>query len=121
MTEEQQVLGPPFKWKTWNCTPVVSKYENNKRTALVLLTAEHGDMVTVASINLEGIKIDSQNIILKTWGENIGLVDVLIEQKLIAPKVLDRIPTGFVIATLYAKGKALLDLEVKTFGERNHV
>lgn len=86
---------PEVKFKDWNCIVVLDKYTSNDRTAILLLEKETGDNIAVASINLPKYDLKDDEVIIKNYSENEGILEVLIEAKIISePSVM--IQTGFV-------------------------
>ena len=69
-----------FKWKQWNCKPVITKYHDG-RTALQIVDANDGSTIATASVNMKGHlpPINDGAIYLKTWSENEGLAEALEE------------------------------------------
>jgi len=77
------------KFKGWNC--IVKKFQySNGATALRLIDAEDGSPVATCSTNLTEEAIDARLYItsdklpwnycyIKTWGENDGIFEALIE------------------------------------------
>ena len=63
------------------CRIIKTKYTNNYNTALGILD-NNENLESLITTNLD-IKLPENQVFLKTWGENDGLLDYLIEQKII--------------------------------------
>lgn len=66
-------------WK-WDCKVMFSKYQNGG-TAIQLIDAEDGCPVATASVWLPGLKKDE--IAIKDYSENAGMLDTLLEAEII--------------------------------------
>lgn len=88
-----------IKFKDWTCTINQAKYNNN-RTALMLVDAEDGMPIATASVNIPEATIADDEIIIKSWSENLGMVESLTEADVIGPAI-GNIATGHVVATVH--------------------
>ena len=86
-----------IKFKKWDCKLNFHEYTNH-RTALVLTNAvdmKEDDMVwpvgtqqiAVASVNLPDVPLDSDEIAIKDYGENEGLLECLIDNKVVTEPI----------------------------------
>jgi hypothetical protein len=82
-----------IKFKHWNCEIVLTKYKNNGRTCIQLVN--NGELVLVATTNLEDIGLSVQEVIIKNYSENKGIYEVLLENGIIGP-VKRFVENGFV-------------------------
>lgn len=76
-----------------------SAYMDNEMPALFLTDVE-GDSVAVATVNLSGYGIMPQeqgNTFIKNYGENEGILDVLVKAGVISEPVRT-VPCGFAVA-----------------------
>lgn len=64
-----------------NCKFIKTKYTNNGNTALAILDNSE-NLETLITTNLE-IKLPENKVFLKTWGENEGLLDLLLENNIV--------------------------------------
>jgi len=85
------------QFKKWNCSISFGKYSNG-RTALQLV--QDGELIAVATVNIPEAKISENEVIIKSWSENAGMADNLIEAKIIGP-IKAYVTTGFVAATVH--------------------
>ena len=74
------------KFKRWTCTIEKGEYSNG-RIALELISVKDGDPVLVATVNVPSEKIAKDEVIIKTYSENEGILDVLINAKIISTPI----------------------------------
>lgn len=84
------------KFKRWNCVLEFGQY-NNDRTAIELVDKKNGEPVLVATVNIPSEKLADDEIIIKNWSENEGILDVLKNAGIISDTIR-KVPTGFVEA-----------------------
>jgi len=86
-----------------DCEVRFNKYLNGN-TAIQLFGAPgtdyEGEAVAVASVN-GGIKVAPNIIGIKTWSENAGMVQALVDAGIIEPELLFTHPSGFVEIEYY--------------------
>lgn len=81
--------------KTFKFTPVESeisrkvtvalhKYENG-RTAIQLNDATDGHPYAVASVNMPNVLLDDNEVLIKDYSENLGILDFLIKNNIVTP------------------------------------
>jgi hypothetical protein len=83
------------KFKSWNCYIVFTKYRDNDRTAILLKDTSDSGPVATATINLPDVKLEEDEVIIKDYSENEGMVKCLIEAGVIS-SVVAYVKTGFV-------------------------
>jgi hypothetical protein len=71
-----------------------SKYNSNGRTALELIDAEDGFPVMVATVNIPDEHLEPDEIIIKDYAENQGVLEFLHENNIVGP-VIRTVHTGF--------------------------
>lgn len=71
-----------------------SRYENN-RQALILVNAETGEYVMVASVNIPDVELELNEIAIKNYSENAGIFELLIKEEIISDTG-KRVSSGFV-------------------------
>lgn len=82
-----------IKFGKWNCNLVKARYENN-RIALVLENAdypEHDDdpsPIATATVNLPEYPLADDEVIIKDYSENKGMLQCLMNYKIIGPPVV---------------------------------
>jgi hypothetical protein len=84
------------KFKKWNCI-VTKAFYLNGRTALELESEKGGDPITVATVNIPELPLEADEVFIKDWSENEGMLKVLQDAKIIGPTI-EEVPTGFVTA-----------------------
>ncbi len=95
-----------IKFKDWECSVHFRTYGNG-RTAIELLIAENdlenedlkGEPVAVATVNCPEFPLGTNQILIKDWSENEGMLQLLIDEKIVKYLNYDH-PTGYVKANL---------------------
>lgn len=72
-----------IRFQDWDCTLKQSKYNNNNRIALELFDTQDGSPVAVATVNLSDEPLGENEVIIKNYSENEGMVTALIEAGII--------------------------------------
>lgn len=80
---------------------VKSTYLNNGRIALELVDAETGEPMAKATMNIPEAKLAADEVLIKDYSENAGMVKTLIEGGVIEPTPLQSFNTGFVVVDSY--------------------
>ncbi len=78
------------KRETYSLTTALSKYEvylsfgayRNGRTSIELLDANDGCPVMVATVNIDDVTLSGNEIIIKDYSENEGVLDFLVQNKI---------------------------------------
>lgn len=73
-----------IKFKKWDCLIMHGKYYNG-RTALELIDAEDNEPVAVATVNIPEEILEEDEVIIKDYSENEGMLDCLVENKIVTP------------------------------------
>lgn len=89
-----------LKFMDWNCEVVLGKY-NNGRTSIQLVASEdgedicEGEPIATASVNIPTIPLASDEVMIKNYSENEGILEALTQANIVKPtgKCVD---TGFV-------------------------
>ena len=79
-----------------------NKYGSNGRTALELIDVEDGSPVMVATVNVPDAHLEPDEMIIKNYSENEGVLEFLQENNIVGP-VIRTIRTGFVSAQVVKK------------------
>lgn len=66
-----------IRFKEWNCEVVKAKYGNG-RTAIRLVDADNGEPIATATVNIPEIPLPKNEVIIKDYSENEGILDALI-------------------------------------------
>lgn len=72
-----------IKFKRWNCRLEKGVY-NNGRIALELVNVKNDEPILVATINIPEIHIENDEVVIKNYSENDGVLDVLVKAKIIS-------------------------------------
>lgn len=71
------------------------KMYENQRIAIQFTDTEDGSIITMATVNLPDVKIEENEITIKDYSENEGILDEMINQGIIS-KPLRHENTGYV-------------------------
>jgi hypothetical protein len=82
------------KFNDFDCRVVKRKYENG-RLALMLIDAKDGSPVATATVNIPDVKLGKNEVLIKDYSENQGMLQVL-EEAGIVRATGERIRSGFV-------------------------
>lgn len=73
------------RFKQWTCRVVFTQYQDNHRLAILLLDAETGERIAVATVNIPDEYLQPDEVIIKNYSENEGILPVLEEAGIVAP------------------------------------
>lgn len=62
----------------FECVVKKAQYGNG-RTALRLIDVEDGSPVAVATVNLPDVELEADEVLIKTYSENAGMLETLID------------------------------------------
>lgn len=82
------------KFKNWLCNASVHYY-SNERAAIVLTDVEDGGQVATATVNIPEEKIEKDEIIVKDYSENKGMLNTLTDAGIVT-KIVRYVRTGYV-------------------------
>ena len=82
-------------FKQWNCKVKRNSYMDNDRVALQLVDSTTGEPIAHATINIPHIPLEADEVIIKDYSENEGMLSALIEAGIVG-EPLYYVPTGFV-------------------------
>jgi hypothetical protein len=80
--------------ETYDVTLKFGKYSNG-RTAIELIDCEDGFPLMTATVNLPDAEIQDDEVIIKNYSENEGVLEFLIKNEIVSPPTRT-IPTGWV-------------------------
>lgn len=84
-------------WHGRTLNVIRERYQNNGRTALILIDDEHpGEPYMVATTNLVDTELGEDEVAIKNYSENKGVLDALIQAEVIEPPH-GHIPSNFVV------------------------
>ncbi len=119
LTDKPKTL-KPFEFRgnfeTYTVVAVPGRYKN-MRKAIRLLDATDGSTVAMATVNLPDESLENDEVFIKDWSENEGVLLALIKAGLIE-NPHDLVATGHVFAErckLTEKGMALFEWHVAKF------
>lgn len=82
------------RFKGWDCIVEKRQYENG-RPALQLIDAEDGSPIATATVNLPDVPLGKNEVAIKDWSENEGMLAALTEAGVVKPTG-QTIRSGFV-------------------------
>lgn len=88
-----------LKHGEWRVDVLESKYQDNDRTALILVERRTQEQVVMASVNLPEESLKDDEILIKDWSENEGVLDFLLKNGIVEDTGTS-VPTGQVSANL---------------------
>lgn len=81
------------KFKRWNCRIELGAY-NNGRLAFELISIKNDEPILVATVNVPEAILRKDEVIIKNYSENEGVLEVLVKAKIISEPI-GYIKTGF--------------------------
>ncbi len=112
MANEKARTLEPFefrgKFKPYFVIAVPGRYANGRK-AIRLLDSDDGSLVAVATVNVPDVELGDDEVLIKNYSENEGVLDSLVDAGLI-DEAYGLAKTGFVVAhrcKLTAKGLAI--------------
>lgn len=73
-----------IKFKKWNCKLAFGKYEN-RRVALQLIDSHDFQPIAKCTINIPELKLKKNQIVIKNYAENEGMLDSLVNAGVVRP------------------------------------
>lgn len=73
------------KFKQWMCNVEIANYSNNDRIAIQLVETSTGELVATATVNVINIDLEPQEVVIKSYSENEGMYDTLLNAGIISP------------------------------------
>lgn len=67
------------------CTVHVYRYRGNGRLAIELVDQADGEPVAAATVNLPGARLATDEVAIKNYAENEGLLEVLLSAGVVSP------------------------------------
>lgn len=81
----------------FNCNVQLEKYNNNGRTAITLIDTEDNGPVATCTINLDDVQLTDDEVIIKDYSENEGMLDCLIAAGIVSDPIR-YVDSGFIKA-----------------------
>jgi hypothetical protein len=82
----------------WACRVERASYGGTDRIALPLYAVEDGSPVAVATVNLPELALGADQVVIKDYSENEGMLELLVASGVVSPP-LREVQSGYV--TLY--------------------
>lgn len=109
---------PKINFKNWKCFISLGYYNAGSRLAIQLLSDEedadkgvfYGEPIAVATVNIPELQLKDNEICIKNYSENEGMIDTLQKAGLIT-EVKREVSTGFVTVHIVEKTSKLVELE----------
>jgi hypothetical protein len=106
------------KFHSWDCFLELGKYQQGNRLSISLVSAVNkpeddlylGEPIATATVNLPDIALGPDEIIIKNYSENEGMLSALQKSGLVSETVRE-IQTGHVIANVVTKTDKLKEIE----------
>lgn len=91
---------PVIEFRDFKCFMEVTEYDLNGRTVILLhdINSVAMDLVAVATINIPDAEVGMNEVLIKDWSENEGMVEALQRAGVIGP-VLDMVTSGYTAAS----------------------
>lgn len=87
-------MSKTVKFGEWECELKLEEYYNGNK-AIYLFDKETGELVTVATVNLEEVLPEGQ-VYIKDYSENEGMLEALVKAGVVSEPI-SYVPSGFVI------------------------
>lgn len=87
------------KFKQWNCVAIFEIY-GNRRTAIKLRDEATREPIATASVNLPAIVVLENEIAIKDYAENEGMVKALQEAEIIGEQIYT-VKSGYIDIGIY--------------------
>lgn len=75
-----------IKFKKWDCRLEKGVY-NNGRIALELVNVKNDEPVLVATVNVPEVDIEKDEVVIKNYSENEGILEVMVKAKIISEPI----------------------------------
>lgn len=72
------------RFRDWDCLVQKRQYDNG-RVALQLVDVEDGSPIAKATVNLPDVPLGKNQVAIKDWSENEGMLDALVAASVITP------------------------------------
>ena len=88
-----------IQFKTYKCKVSYSKYISNQRISITLVDYDDDYPIAVATVNIPEENLDYNEVAIKNWSENEGILQTLIDAGIIN-KPHRQVDIGFVKADI---------------------
>lgn len=111
VTKEKMLMkNIKVKFKDWLCRVEFNTYSNN-RLAILLIDADNGEDIATATVNMPEHDLSPNEVIIKDYSENDGMLTALVEIGLVKPTGM-QIQTGFVYCPICKINLDMLPKEI---------
>ena len=120
-SEEKFIYKSIFGGVYDNCHFVISQYCSPKNIYIGIVSDDEGP-IGPCTINIEGVIIPENQVLVKNYSENEGMDKFLLENDIITGEPVDYISSGFVDIPVYklgTKGKELVSKYFATLKEND--
>ena len=76
-----------IKYKHWDCYVEFNKYAQNGNNAICLYEVGTDEPIAVATVNLPGVRLNPDEVIIKNYTENEGMLKTLVNAKIISEPI----------------------------------
>lgn len=83
------------EFRGWTCRVERASYGGTDRIALPLYAVDDGSPVAVATVNLPELALAADEVIVKDYSENEGLLELLVAAEVVSPP-LRELQSGYV-------------------------
>ena len=83
------------KFMEWNCIVNFKSYSNGRTAIQLLSNNEDQDLIAVASVNLADVSMEKDEIAIKDYSENEGMLHCLVKAGIVSQPIRYR-QSGFV-------------------------
>lgn len=73
------------KFDRWNCIAEITRYKTQDKNPAIRLYSddENRELIAEATTVVSGQIIDDNHVLIKNWGENVGMLKALIEYRIV--------------------------------------
>lgn len=87
-------------FKKWECAVEFCRYMDNDRPAIQLVDGETWEPIATATVNLPDVEMEEDEVAVKTYSENEGMLEALLEAGVVTELVRFEY-SGFVTIPIY--------------------
>ena len=76
---------PIVRFQQWDCAVEYATYRNTGRVAIELIDPNDETSIAVATVNVPEAKLEPDEVIIKDYSENEGMLDALVNAGIVEP------------------------------------
>jgi len=103
-----------IKFKEWTCYVVATYYTTEDRKAILLIDTDDNQSVAVATVNMSGYPCKDNQVYIKNYSENTGILECLIDHGILLSQPVSKLQNKFVKVPLMQLTPEALNLWVGT-------